>query len=640
MTNQVNIDTAAATEVIEYVPLTDLYLSDLNPRQDVAEEGIDLLADSLVACGLIQNLAGLRDEAGKVGVVAGGRRLRALNIAVAARPDLAQVPVRMAPSDLIAEEWANAENTAREELDPVDEVRAYHRMAEKALSTAKISQAFGVTEAHVRRRLALAGLPDPVLDALKTGEISMGQAKAMTVSEDEKKILEVLERAKRGWFNEYQIKSALKPDAVDGDNRKAKFVGREAYEVSGGSITLDLFEDEVLFNNPDILDRLFAEKLEDEATRLQEAEGWAWVMTTEDSNPFWYELQRDHGFARTYRIEGVLSDEQTERYDELADLANGPLSVNAGHSPAGAMDVLDEDGQRELDALQEIIKGEYSDAQKSLSGILVHVSHNGSVEIMRGLVRQDDQAEAAAQGIIEDSRHSDAGKALKEKPAFSQKFVEDMTAIRLAAVQTALLEKPDYLLSLFAFAVSPASGYGNDLFGFGYNATERNTPEIDDQFVLDPRLGGERDEDAETAFEALQIMAGQGKAGGFAAFRDAGKKLCNGEITAFLARAFKMQDPEFMAEIEAEIGADIRMIWTPSAENCFKRLKGPQLDALYLAMLDLSADSAACKSLAKSKKGEKNEALHKLFNDPEHQTALGVTAEQKARIDAWVPECF
>ncbi len=626
MTNQANIDTVAATDVIEYVPLTDLYLSELNPRQEVVEEGIDLLADSLVACGMIQNLAGLRDEAGKVGVVAGGRRLRALNIAVTERPDLAQVPVRMAPSAFVAEEWANAENTAREELDPVDEVRAYHRMAEKALSTAKISQAFGVTEAHVRRRLALAGLPDPVLDALKAGEISMGQAKAMTVSEDEKKILEVLERAKRGWFNEYQIKSALKPDAVDGDNRKARFVGQEAYEAAGGSVTQNLFEDEVLFNNPDILDRLFAEKLDDEATRLQEAEGWAWVMTTEDSNPFWYELQRDHGFARTYRIEGVLSEELTERYDELADLANG--------------DVLDEAGEAELDALQEIIEGDYSDGQKALSGILVHVSHNGSVEIMRGLVRQDDQAEAIAQGIIEDSRHSDAGKAPKEKPAFSQKFVEDMTAIRLAAVQTALLDKPDYLLSLFAFAVSPASGHGNDLFGFGYNATERNTPEIDDQFVLDPRLGGERDGDAESAFEALRDMAGQGKVGAFTAFRDAGKKLRNGEITAFLARAFKMQSPEFMVEIEAEIGADIRAIWTPSAENCFKRLIGPQLDALYLGMLDLTADSDTYKAFAKSKKGEKNAALHKLFNDPEHQKALGVTAEQKARIEAWVPECF
>ncbi|MGB7243766.1 MAG: hypothetical protein WBC93_16985, partial [Sulfitobacter sp.] len=245
-----------------------------------------------------------------------------------------------------------------------------------------------------------------------------------------------------------------------------------------------------------------------------------------------------------------------------------------------------------------------------------------------------------AQGIIEETKHSDAGKSEKAKPAFSQKFVDDMTAIRLAAVQTALLENPDYLLSLFAFSVSPASGYGNDIFGFGYNATERNAPEIDDQFQLDPRLGGERDEEAENAFEALRDMAGQGAVGAFAAFRKSGKKLRNGEITAFLARAFKMQGPEFMVEVEAEIGADIRAIWTPSAENCFKRLKGPQLDALYLAMLDLTADSAAYKTFIKSKKAEKNEALHKFFNDPEHQQALGVTADQKARIDAWAPECF
>jgi ParB family chromosome partitioning protein len=135
-------------------------------------------------------------------------------------------------------------------------------------------------------------------------------------------------------------------------------------------------------------------------------------------------------------------------------------------------------------------------------------------------------------------------------------------------------------------------------------------------------------------------MAGQGKVDAFAAFRDTGKKLRNGEITAFLARAFKMQSPEFMAEIEAEIGADIRAIWTPSAENCFKRLKGPQLDVLYLSMLDLTDDSAAYKSFAKSKKGEKNAALHKLSNDPDQQKALGATAEQKARIEAWVPECF
>ncbi len=626
MAKHAKIETETATDVIEYVSLADLYLSDLNPRQDVAGEGITLLADSLVACGLIQNLAGLRDGAGKVAIVAGGRRLRALNIAVTERPELGQVPVRMAPTTFVAEEWANAENTAREELDPVDEVRAYHKMAEKALSIGKISQAFGVTEAHVRRRLALAALPFPVLDSLKAGDISMGQAKAMTVSEDDKKILEVLERAKSGWFNEYQIKSALKPEAVDGDDRKARFVGQAAYEATGGTITQDLFENEVLFNNLDILERLFVEKLEDEAAMAQKAEGWSWAMTTEDSNPFWYELLREHGFARTYKVEGVLSEEQSERFDALEELANG--------------EVLDDAGQAELSALQGIIDGDYSDEQKRYSGIMVHVSHHGTISVTRGLVRQEDQAMAISHGIIQETIHGDTSTQQKVKPAFSQKFVDDMTAIRLASVQTALLEKPDYLLCLFAFSVSPASGHYNDVFGFGYNATERNVPEIDDQFVLDPRLGGESAEDADKTLEAFQNMAGQGMVGAFTAFRETGKKNRNGEIAAYLARAFKVQSPEFMSDIEAEIGADIRAIWTPSATNCFKRLKGPQLDALFMSLMDLSADCTAYKSFAKSKKGEKSEALHKLFNDVEHQNVCGVTTEQKVRIDSWVPDCF
>ena len=147
-------ETFTAPETIETVALSDLYLSDINPRQHVADEGIALLVESLVACGLIQNLSGLRDADGKVGIVAGGRRLRALNIAVTERADLAQVPVKITDNPFVAEQWANAENTAREELDPIDEVRAYGKMAAKSLSVGKISNAFGVTEAHVRRRLA------------------------------------------------------------------------------------------------------------------------------------------------------------------------------------------------------------------------------------------------------------------------------------------------------------------------------------------------------------------------------------------------------------------------------------------------------------------------------------------------------
>lgn len=624
MTQHSKIATTNATDVIDYIPLANLYLSDLNPRQEVDSDGIDLLADSLVACGLIQNLAGLRDEDGKVAIVAGGRRLRALQIAVGKRADLNLVPVRMAPSAEIAEQWASAENTAREVLDPADEIRAYGRMAAQNMTVAHISRAFGVSEAHVRKRLALAGLPIAVLDALKASEISMGIAKAMTVSSDEAAILAVLDRAKGNqWISEHQIKSDLNPIAVDGSSRQARFVTVDTYTAAGGSVSHDLFEDEVLLNNPDILEGLFAQKLEDAATAMQQAEGWAWVLTSEESSLYWYEIQQRHGFARVYKEQGVLDEAQEARYDELCDLHNG-----------GG---LDDAGQCELSALEAIQEGDYTEAQKQLSGAMVYVNHAGDICAVEGLVKKEDQAAAIAAGLLEAPSH-EGTTTQKPKPAYSQKFVDDMQAIRLAAVQTAMLDKPEFVLDLLAFALSPASGYRSSVMGVRFDE-ERNAPESDDAFTLSSRLGGPLSEEQEEAQDDLHDGA-RNISDAFATFRAGGKKHRNAQITQSFARAFQSQKPEFMAVLETEAGADIRSIWTPTDTNCFKRLTGVQLDALYMDLLNLAADNALFKAFAKSKKGEKVKAMHKLFHDPEHQALRKVTADQKLRIDAWVPECL
>lgn len=63
----------------EEIPFADLHISGLNPRKVVNEASIITLAENIRAYGLIQNLAGYRDETG-VGVVVGGRRYRALAI--------------------------------------------------------------------------------------------------------------------------------------------------------------------------------------------------------------------------------------------------------------------------------------------------------------------------------------------------------------------------------------------------------------------------------------------------------------------------------------------------------------------------------------------------------------------------------
>ena len=95
-----------------------------------------------------------------------------------------------------------------------------------------------------------------------------------------------------------------------------------------------------------------------------------------------------------------------------------------------------------------------------------------------------------------------------------------------------------------------------------------------------------------------------------------------------------------MAEIETEAGSSIRSIWTPTAENCFKRLNAKQLETLFMTLLDLKPDAVALKPFAKSKKGEKVATLHELFNDPEARKLRKLTKAQEERIAAWVPECF
>lgn len=98
---------------------------------------------------------------------------------------------------------------------------------------AVIARAFAVTEKSVYRRLALAGLPEPVIDALAANEINLSAAACFTISADEARTLEVLEKCRGDNWSDYQIKKALKPDAVKETDRRAKFVGIEAYQAAG-----------------------------------------------------------------------------------------------------------------------------------------------------------------------------------------------------------------------------------------------------------------------------------------------------------------------------------------------------------------------------------------------------------------------
>jgi len=613
---------------IQYFPLAQLYVSDLNPRQDADPEGIDLLADSLAMIGLIQNLSGILDAEGRVGIVAGGRRLRAIARAVERdatvterHPELASIPVRIAPDEATARAWASAENAAREDLAPADEIRAYGRMKEAGADVSAIARSFGKTEAHVYRRLALAALPAPVLDALKEGQISLGMAKAFTVSQDEALTLTVLAEVKGRDVSEHRIKQALQPAAVSATDRRARFVGLDAYEAAGGSVSRDLFSDTVALHDADLLQDLFTERLNAEAEKL--AAGWKWAEVMADDYVSYSVTEK---LARLYPVEGDLTEEQAERYDELAELANA--------------DALDEAGQAELEALDAIIKGDFTDAQRAVAGYYVYVSHSGTVQLSGPWVRTEDRAAAIEAGALAGhAAHADGGDAAPApKSPYSGALVEDMKAIRLAAIQTALLDKPDMVFDLLAFGLSLASGVSTNVFDLS-PGRPMNCPSKTDGLEWSDRLA--HPPAGHEAWSRPELRV-KDLAQAFRDFTAAGKKARNAALVEGMARTlpYGAGNADFFALIETGSGASIRKVWTPTAENFFNRVSADTLDSLHLELTGCDPECNGFKAHKAQKKAEKARCMERLFSDAEYQKAWRVDAEAKARIDAWVPDCF
>ena len=147
---------------LEQVPFGQTYISPLNPRTVIDDAEIICLKDNIAAFGLIQNLAGLRDEDGRIGIVAGGRRHRALAL-LQDNKRFQSVAVQVAPDEETARAWAASENNLRQDMHPADEIQEFGSMAEQGAKVPAIALAFGVTEQHVYRRLALAKVPKEVL---------------------------------------------------------------------------------------------------------------------------------------------------------------------------------------------------------------------------------------------------------------------------------------------------------------------------------------------------------------------------------------------------------------------------------------------------------------------------------------------
>jgi ParB family chromosome partitioning protein len=169
---------AAAQGILE-VEIDRLAPNDYQPRLSIDDARLEELANSIRANGVIQPIV-VRQVGDGYRIIAGERRWRA-----ARRAGLSRVPVvvKEVSGDAAQQrvlQMALVENIQRDDLNPIDEAKAYRRLADEfALTQDAIASAVGKDRATVANTLRLLKLPRDVQDMVGGGAISMGHARAL-----------------------------------------------------------------------------------------------------------------------------------------------------------------------------------------------------------------------------------------------------------------------------------------------------------------------------------------------------------------------------------------------------------------------------------------------------------------------------
>lgn len=161
------------------LPLARIRAGD-NDRKQFRKEELQTLAASMARQGLAQPIT-VRPLDGGYQIVAGERRFRAAKLL-----GWESIPAIVRElSDHEASSIMLAENTARVDLDPMEEARAYARRHAEGQATSEIAETAGVSHQLVKSRLALLGLYGELQNAVSAGRLPVGHAEVLASQSEE-----------------------------------------------------------------------------------------------------------------------------------------------------------------------------------------------------------------------------------------------------------------------------------------------------------------------------------------------------------------------------------------------------------------------------------------------------------------------
>ena len=618
-----------------------------------------IAAHGLIASLVVRPVEGVRP---RYAVVAGGRRLAALK-ALAAEgvlPVNHPVPCRVDGSALPAGELSLAENVVRVAMHPADQAEAFGRLAADGASVASIAARFGASERTVEQRLRLGNAAPALLDAYRAGDLDLDTVQAFAVTADTARQMAVYEELRAGHVRPWQVRRMLTEGRVPGTSALARFVGAEAYEAAGGVLERDLFADDaegegLWFDDPALLGDLALQRLRVAADELEGH--WKWAEAVLDAD--WGATAR---FGRVHPAPALPTEAERAELDRL----EARLDALAQQGTYSADEAQEERRLAErIEAIEAAVEARalYSPEDRAIAGCIVTLGDEGTMAVIRGLVRPEDvpARTAAPAGGAGDAPAGEGGAdprisapARTPPPADPEAearkaagvgigLADDLRAIRTAHVKAQLACRFEAAFDLLLFHLA-RSVFGQGDYDGPLAIAARETPDAPAARANDPafakvnagalhlkvdRIGQPlewMDQPAGEAFAELRAMSAIGKEYLFA---------------SCVARTLKGQlafEPGARPEVEATVArldVDFAQRYRPDAAFLFGRLRKDRLLAIARETLG-EAWAAAHRTERKAVLAEAMEAAFAAGD----AVPAGVSPSARAAALAWVPPGF
>lgn len=157
------------------ISITDIQKNPYQPRKEFDGEKLHELAQSIKENGVIQPIIVRQSPVIGYEILAGERRYRASLLA-----GLRSIPAvvkQLSDQEMMVQ--SIIENLQRENLNPIEEARAYESLVEKGFTHAEIADKMGKSRPYISNSIRLLSLPEPILSEVENGKLSQAHARSL-----------------------------------------------------------------------------------------------------------------------------------------------------------------------------------------------------------------------------------------------------------------------------------------------------------------------------------------------------------------------------------------------------------------------------------------------------------------------------